>query len=128
MTNEILDIFDKGRKAFEPFGKLGEVGMEAAEKIFKVEADIASDFIDLTVDQLRAFGTAEDVGGYTREQGRLATEYTGRAQERTVELMEAFTGVQKAFVSVAKTGYEEALAAVGKAAPAKAKATRKKAA
>ena len=126
MTNEILDMFDKSRMAFEPFGKLGEVGMEAAEKFFKLEADIASDFIDLTVDQLRVLGTAEDVGGYTREQGRLATEYTGRAQERTAALIDAFTGVQKAFFSVAKTGYEETLAAAVKAAPAKA--TRKKAA
>jgi hypothetical protein len=127
MTNEMFEIFEKGQKVLEPYGKLNEVSMEAIENFVKLEADIASDLIDLTVDQLRAFGTAEDVAGYTKEQGRLFTEYAGRAQERAAAWLETVTGVQKAVFTVAKNGYEEATAAAKAAAPA-AKATRKKAA
>lgn len=127
MTNEIFDFFEKGQKVLEPYSVLSEAGMEAVEKFVKLEADIASDFIDLTVDELRAFGTAEDVAGYTKEQGRLFTEYSGRAQERATAWLETMTDFQKSFFAVAKNGYEEAVAAARTAAPAK-KATRKKAA
>ncbi len=126
MTNEIFDFFEKGQKALEPYGQLSELGMEAVEKFVNLEADIASDFIDLTVEQLRALGTAEDVAGYTQEQGRLFSEYTGRAQKRAAAWLETVTDVQKAFFNVAKNGYEEAAAAAKAVAPAKA--TRKKAA
>ena len=125
MTNEIFDFFEKGQKALEPFGALSEAGMEAVEKFVKLEADIASDLIDLTVDELRVLGTAEDVAGYTKEQGRLFTEYSGRAQERAATWLETMTEFQKSFFAVAKTGYEETLAAAKAATPA-AKATRKK--
>jgi phasin family protein len=123
MTNEMFDFFEKGKQALAPFGGLSEVGVETVEKIFKLEADIASDLIDYTVDQLRAFGTAEDPAGYVKEQGRLVSEYTGRAQQRTQAFVDTMTDVQKAFFAVAKNGYEDAIAA---AKPAKA--TRKKAA
>jgi hypothetical protein len=68
-------------------------------------------------------GTAEDVAGYTQEQGRLFSEYAGRAQQRAAAWLETVTEVQKAMFGVAKNGYEEAAKI---AAPAKA--TRKKAA
>ena len=128
MTNDIFEIFEKGQKALQPYGKLSEVGMEAVENFVKLEADIASDLIDLTVDQLRAFGTAEDVAGYTQAQGRLFTEYTGRAQERAAAWLETVTGVQQAMFTAARTGYEEAAAVAKSAAPAPKKAPRKKAA
>jgi len=127
MTNEIFDFFEKGQKALEPYGQLSELGMEAVEKFVNLEADIASDFIDLTVDQLRVLGTAEDVAGYTQEQGRLFSEYAGRAQKRAAAWLETVTDVQKAMFNVAKSGYEEAAAAAAKVAEP-AKATRKKAA
>ena len=102
MTNDIFEIFEKGQKAMQPYGKLSEVGMEAVENFVKLEADIASDLIDLTVDQLRAFGTAEDVAGYTQAQGRLFTEYTGRAQERAAAWLE--TSIDRMAPSIALTG------------------------
>lgn len=123
MTNEMFDFFEKGKQALAPFGGLSEVSVETVEKIFKLEAEVASDMIDLTVDQLRAFGTAEDPAGYVKEQGRLVSEYTGRAQARTQAFVDTLAEAQKAFFTVAKSGYEEAVAA---AKPAKA--TRKKAA
>lgn len=125
MTNEMFEFFEKGKQALAPIGELSEVGVETVEKIFKLEAEIASDVIDYTVDQLRAFGTAEDPNGYIKEQGRLVSEYTGRAQARTQAFVETLADVQKAFFEAAKNGYEEAVAA---ATPAKAKTPRKKAA
>lgn len=125
MTNEMFDFFEKGKQALAPFGDLSEVSVGTVEKIFKLETEIASDVIDYTVDQLRAFGAAEDPAGYVKEQGRLVSEYTGRAQERTQAFVDTLAEAQKAFFAVAKTGYEEAIAV---ATPAKAKATRKKAA
>lgn len=123
MTNEMFDFFEKGKQALAPFGELSEVGVETVEKIFKLEAEIASDVIDFTVDQLRAFGTAEDPAGYVKEQGRLVSEYTGRAQARTQAFVGTLSEAQKAMFAVAKIGYEEAVAT---ATPAKR--TRKKAA
>ena len=128
MTNEIFDFFEKGQKALEPYSVLSEAGMEAIVKFVELEADIASDLIDLTVDELRVLGSAEDVAGYTKEQGRLFTEYSGRAQERAAAWLETMTELQKSFFAVAKNGYEDALKAAKAAAPAAKAATRKKAA
>ena len=41
MTNEMFEIFEKGKQAFAPFGDLGEVGVGTVEKIFKLETEIA---------------------------------------------------------------------------------------
>ena len=48
MTNDIFEIFEKGQKALQPYGKLSEVGMEAVESLDDIDED---DVPDILLDQ-----------------------------------------------------------------------------
>ena len=108
MTTQNFDFIGNTRKAFEPFGQLGELGAETFEKAVEMQVELLSDLMDLAADQLKAAGEADDVNGYVQEQTRLAKEYTGRAQKRLQTLIETATEVQTAYGEWARGGFEQA--------------------
>ena len=131
MTTQNYDFIGQTKKAFAPLGEFGELGAETFEKAVELQVELLSDLMDLTADQFKAAGEAEDVNGYIQEQTRLAKEYTGRAQKRVQAMIETATQIQGAYSDWARGGFEQARngfeQAIAQAQPAKP-ATKKKAA
>ncbi len=126
MMDNVNDLMANARKAFEPVGKLGDLGSSFFEKTVDLNVQVATDMLNFTTNQLEAISAYESPTQYFEAQKKLATEYTGRAQARAQAYFEAMQEAGKAF-----TGWTEeaAAAATGAVTPPKPKAaTRKKAA
>ena len=126
MMDNVNDFMANARKAFEPVGKLGDLGSSFFEKTVDLNVQIATDMLNYTTNQLEAISAFESPTQYFATQQKLATEYTGRAQARAKAYVETLQEAGKAF-----TGWtEEATAAATEAVtPIKPKAApRKKAA
>ena len=126
MMDNVNDFMANARKAFEPVGKLGDLGSSFIEKTVDLNVQFATDMLNYTTNQLEAISSFESPTQYFAIQQKLATEYTGRAQARAKAYVETLQEAGKAF-----TGWtEEATAAATEAVtPMKPKAApRKKAA
>jgi hypothetical protein len=127
MFENVNDIMVNARKAFEPVGKLGDLGSSLFEKTVDINVQIATDMLNYTTNQLEAISAFESPAQYFEAQRKLAGEYTERAQGYAQAYLETLQEAGKAF-----TGWtEEATAAATEAvAPPKPKArtgARKKA-
>jgi hypothetical protein len=128
MFENVNDMMVNARKAFEPVGKLGDLGSSLFEKTVDINVQIATDMLNYTTNQLEAISSFESPAQYLEAQRKLAGEYTERAQGYAQAYIETLQEAGKAF-----TGWtEEATAAATEAvAPPKPKAktsARKKAA
>ena len=126
MFENVNDLMVNTRKAFEPVGKLGDLGSSLFEKTVDLNVHTARDMLNYTTNQLEAISSFESPAQYFDVQRKLAGEYSERAQARAKAYIETLQEAGKAF-----TGWtEEATAAATEAvAPPKRKAApRKKAA
>ena len=126
MMDNVTDFMANARKAFEPVGKLGDLGTSLFEKTVDLNVQIATDMLNLTTNQLEAISAFESPQQYIETQRKLATEYTGRAQARAKAYVEALQDTGKAFAGWTE---EATAAATASATPTRRKAApRKKAA
>ena len=126
MFENVNDMMVNARKAFEPVGKLGDLGSTLFEKTVDLNVHIATDMLNYTTNQFEAISAFESPAQYLETQRRLASKYTELAQARAREYIETLQEAGKAF-----SGWtEEATAAATEAvAPPKRKApSRRKAA
>lgn len=129
MTTETFDFFDSSKKVFGPANELGEIGLEAFQKTIQLQLELAGDAMELITDELAVFGEAEGPADFAKAQGKLATTYAGRAQERMQSLVETYAAAQQSMLKVAREGFSGVLeVATPKATPKARPAARKKAA
>jgi hypothetical protein len=123
MLENVNDFMVNARKAFEPVGKLGDLGSSIFEKTVDLNVQVATDMLNFTTNQLEAIAAFESPTQYFETQQKLAGEYTERAQARAHAYFEVLQDAGKAL-----TGWtEEATAAATEVVtPAKPKAARRK--
>lgn len=125
MTTDTFDFFESSKKVFAPVNELGEIGLNAFQKTIQLQLELAGDAMELITDELEVFGEAEGPADFARAQGKLATAYAGRAQQRVQGLVETYTAAQQSMLKAARVGFTDAFeVATPKAKPA----ARKKAA
>ena len=123
MLENVNDFMVNARKAFEPVGKLGDLGSSFFEKTVDLNVQIATDMLNYTTNQLEAIASFESPTQYFETQQKLAGEYTERAQARAQAYFEVIQDAGKAL-----TGWTEeaTVAATEAVTPAKPKAARRK--
>ena len=82
MMDNVNDFMANARKAFEPVGKLGDMGSSLFEKTVDLNVQIATDMLNYTTNQLEAIAAFESPTQYIETQQKLASEYSERAQSR----------------------------------------------
>ena len=126
MSTQTFDFFETSRKAFGPVTEISEIAMDAFQKTVELQLEIAGDAMELITDELAVFGEAEGPTDYFKAQGKLATTYAARAQQRMQALVGTCSEVQQTMLDVARKGFSEAVATATPAA--KPTVRRKKAA
>lgn len=125
MNDSVKDFMENAQQAFEPVGKLRELGSTMFERTVDLQLQIATDVLNYTTNQLEAVSDFEDPKQYLNTQRELVSEYTKRARAHAGAYLETLAEAREAF-----TGWSEEVtaAATKAAAPARPAAARKTAA
>ncbi len=126
MSKQTFDFFETSQKAFGPVTEISEIALDAFQKTVELQLEIAGDAMEMITDELAVLGEAEGPTDYFKAQGKLATTYAARAQQRMQALMGTYSEIQQNMLNVARNGFNEAVATTAPAA--KPTARRKKAA
>jgi len=126
MNKQTFDFFETSKKAFGPVTGISEIALDGFQKTVELQLEIAGDAMELITDELTVFGEAEGPTDYFKAQGKLATTYAARAQQRMQTLVGTCSEMQQSMLDIARTGFTDALATATPAA--KPAARRKKAA
>ena len=108
-----FDMFEQwmgGRQyAFEPFFALGRITADTVETIARRNQEIAGDYFDLGLSQLRVFTTGHDIAELGAEEMRLANQFGEKMKTHAdafvriaAETGEAYSAWTASFVESAK--------------------------
>lgn len=126
------EFYTKAQEAAAPLTEVTELGFQAFEKGFQMQAELLGDAIDLAVDQLKLVSSVTSPTDYFQGQTKLAEEYIGRVQKRAEGMVATATEAQATLATWAEQGIKQAQSAFGEtvaaAQAAAPKQARKKAA
>jgi Phasin protein len=83
-TYEIFEQWTGGQSdAFAPFLELNKVAAETFESVARRNYELAGDYFDLGLSQMKVLTAAKDVGQFSAEESRLAKEFADKFKAHT---------------------------------------------
>ncbi len=96
MQDDILKNIEKLNKAtMESAKRLGEINMRTFEKLTQRNMEVVSDYLEGSMQQLKAMGESKDMQAAAKEQARLGTELNEKIvghAKKTAEVLDQVKG------------------------------------
>jgi colicin import membrane protein len=105
MQNDILkNIETLNKAAIESAKRLGDINMRTFEKLAQRNIEVAADYLDGSVQQLKLMGEAKDIQAAVTEQTRLSTELNEKFVEHAKKTAEVLSEVKGELTDWAQDG------------------------
>jgi phasin family protein len=118
MQNDMIKNIEAMNKAtIDSAKRLGEINMRIFEKLAQRQIDVASDYLDGSLQQLKLMGESKDVQTTAKEQARLGAELNEKFVEHAKKTAEVLNEVKGELSEWAQDGMKAVgapLANVGK--------------
>jgi phasin family protein len=116
MQNDIIKNIETLNKAtIDSAKRLGEINMRIFEKLSQRQIDVASDYLDGSLQQLKLMGESKDVQTAAKEQARLGAELNEKFVEHAKKTAEVLNEVKGELTEWAQDGMKAAGSPLGAA-------------
>jgi phasin family protein len=105
MQNDFLKNFESMNKvAIESAKRLGDLNMRTFEKLAARNLEVAADYLNGSVQQLKLMGESTDVQSAVKEQARLSTELNEKFVAHAKKTAEVLNEIKGEFTDWAQDG------------------------
>lgn len=114
MQNDMLKKIETLNKAtIESATRLGAMNMRTFETLTQRNIEVVSDYLDSSVQQLKAMGESKDIQAAVKEQVRLSTELNEKFVEHAKKTAEVLNEVKGELTDWAQDGMKAVGAPLG---------------
>ena len=105
MQNDILkNIETLNKAAVESAKRLGDINMRTLEKLAQRQIEVAADYLEGSVQQLKLMGESKDIQAAVKEQARLSTELNEKFVAHAKKTAEVLNDVKDELTDWAQDG------------------------
>jgi spore coat polysaccharide biosynthesis protein SpsF (cytidylyltransferase family) len=84
--DDFSTYLDFARHAAAPIGRINELAARNAERVMRLNYDLAGDWVQFAIEQMHATVTARDVGTLLSRQAEVACQFAEKAARRQQDL------------------------------------------